>query len=269
MNPLVSIVILNCNYPEMITNCLNTLAQTEGVEYETVVVDNGSEPATVEVLKQLQAQGKITTLVLEPTNRFFSGGNNIGVKHTNPASTYILLLNNDVAFLRPDWLTKMIAWMEGVPEYKPTIWGFHPTEPSPGPRDIVSIGWSYDENLPSRARPEGWCVLIRRSFWVDLSTDFAFHYGWEEAAAKMIRNGAKAGVLFNYAPYLVHREGGSRWTTTGRINDKRQPDVKRWFAGLATESLDFTLGKLEHETYISWSYLIPLINVMSIGSLLC
>lgn len=251
--PLVSIVILNHGHPEVIDVCLRTLALTEGVDHEVVVVDNGSEPDVVNELRTHQAAGRITTLVPEPVNHMFSQGNNIGFRHTNPASQYVLLLNSDVAFLRPDWLAKLVAWMEGTIEYRPAVWGLKPTVPSPGPRDIVSAGFAYDPAvLPSKMRPEGFCCLIRRSVWVDLSPDFPFHYGFEEAIATAVRNGARCGVLSQYPPYLVHREGASAPDTRVDIVNKRTPDIPGWFAGLDVETLDFTLGPDEHQSYLSY-----------------
>lgn len=252
VTPLVSIVILNYNHPEVINICLRTLAMTEGVDYEVVVVDNGSDPGVPDILRQHQAEGRITTLVTETTNHYFSEGNNIGVRHTNPESSYVLLLNSDVAFQRSDWLAKVLAWMDGTAIYWPALWDLHPTVPDPGPRDIVSVGWSHDTNVqPGRIRPEGWCCLIRRQWWRDLSPDFPWHNGFEEMIANTVRAGAKAGVLSQYAPYLIHREGGSKLASRPAV-DTRVSDIAGWFAGLRIESLDFTLGPNEHDSYLVW-----------------
>lgn len=250
--PLVSIIILNYNHPEVIDICLRTLTITEGVPYEVVVVDNGSSGDVVEVLEGYQAEGKITTLVKEPVNRFFSEGNNIGVRNANPDSKYLLLLNSDVAFLRADWLAKVVGWMEGTTVSYPAVWDLHPTHADEGPRDIVSVGWSHDTNVqPGRIRPEGWCCLIRRSVWQEMSPDLPWHGGFEEMMANSVRAGAKAGVLSQYARYLVHREGGSKVPAAPAV-DARVSDIGAWFGGLRIESLDFTLGPDEHDSYMLW-----------------
>ena len=252
MAPRVSIVILSYFKPHIIEKCLRTLAMTDGVEYEVVVVDNGSDAATLEALRGFKEEGLIDTLVENPVNSMFSGGNNIGVAATNPESEYILLLNSDVAFLKPEWLTKVLGWMEGTAEWKPCVWDFKPSQPRPGPRDIVSVGWSHDATVqPGMARPEGWCFLIRRSHWQDMSTDFPWYYGFEEMCGKVIKAGARCGVLFNYAPYLVHREGGSGKAAEEVINT-RTPDMPGWHGGLDIETIDFDLGPDEHDTYLFW-----------------
>ncbi len=251
-DPQVSIVIINYNKPEVITKCVTTLAITEGVTYEVVVVDNGSGPETVERLNQLSDQGLIDTLVLSPVNTLFTEGNNLGVANTNPNSEYILILNSDVAFLKPEWLTKVLRWMEGTAEHKPCVWDFAPAQPTPGPKDIISVGWSHDATIEGRVRPEGWCCLFRRTAWKDMSTDFKWCYGLEEMIANQVRAGFKCGVLFNYAPYLVHREGASGKIPAGTFQDTRAPDMPGWYNGILIESLDFTLGPNEHDSYLQW-----------------
>lgn len=250
-HPLVSIVILNYFHPEVINVCLSTLEMTEGVTYEVIVVDNGSDAATVEELQRHKREHRIDTLVLEPTNHMFSEGNNIGVRNANPESEYILLLNSDVGFLRPDWLSKMLQWMDGTIQVHPSVWGLKPTVPKGGELDIVSIGWSHDATvLPGNVRPEGWCLLMRKNLWKEMSPDFPFLYGFEEMIAGVVREGARCGVTSQYAKYLVHKEGGSG---KGReVISKRVPDIPGWFNGLEIESLDFTLGPEEHSSYMSW-----------------
>lgn len=248
----VSIVILNYFHPEIIEICLRTLRITEEVEYEVIVVDNGSDPTTISQLETFKKEGLIDKLILSPVNTYFSEGNNIGVANADPTSEYILLLNSDVGFIRPDWLTKAFAWMDGTIKYEPTVWHLHPTQPKAGPRDIISIGWSHDAAvLPSRARPEGWCCLIRKSVWRDMSLDFPYYYGFEEMIANTVRDGAKIGVLCNYAKYLVHAEQGSGNAKIPAVN-KRTPNIPGWFSGLDIETLDFTLGPNEHQSYLQW-----------------
>lgn len=245
----VSIVIVNYKHPHIIEVCLRTLQITEG-DYEVIVVDNGSGPETVAKLEEFKANGWIDKLVLSPTNGFFAGGNNLGVANADPDSDVILLLNSDVGFLKPEWMQKALSWLEGTMVATPTIWTFYPTVPAPGPFDILSVGWSHDATIDGNARPEGWCCFIRREHWTDISTDFPHHYGFEEMVANAVRNGARCGVLFNYAPYLIHAEQGSGKANT--IVNKRQPDMPGWFRGIKIETLDFTLGPHEHQSYMNW-----------------
>jgi hypothetical protein len=216
-----------------------------------VVLDNASDVATTDKLREWKEEGLIDTLVLESSNHLFSKGNNLAVTHTDPESEYILLLNSDVAFMRADWLTKQIAWAEGRAKHWPSIWNLHPTVPRDIPLDVVSIGWSHDANIEGRVRPEGWCCLYRRSHWIPMSEDFLWLYGLDEQICNIGRAGGKVGVLSQYGSYLVHLEGGSS-SGPQSFPDTRQPDLPGWYAGVHIESLDFTLGPNEHGSYLWW-----------------
>lgn len=258
-----SIVILNYNFPHNIKRLLPSLQRTSGVAYEAVVVDNGSVPDVVTLLKDYKEQGLIDTLVLNPINYYFSEGCNIGVRHTNPGSEFILLLNSDVEIVGDLWLKRMIEWSYGVPKtLLPYTWSDHPTYPKDIQRGIVSIDWGYDLNVPGNIRPEGWCCLIRREAWRDMSPDFPMTMGDLEMMASIIRDGYPCGCLSQYGRYIVHYHGGSslpivekrRLSRRERIGlaAKRQPDQQTWWKGLTCEGLDFTLGPNERQSYMEW-----------------
>ncbi len=252
--PQVSIIILNFNYPHNITRLLPTLQKTSGVTYETVVVDNGSEPDVVKLLEGYRDQGLIDTLVLEPINNHFSEGNNIGVRHSDPSSEFVLLLNNDTEILRPDWLERMVEWAEGVPEvFFPYAWTSRPTRPTSKRRGIVSIDWCWTAAIQGNVSPDGWCCLIRRPAWREMDTDFPMACGILKMLASAVRDGHACGVLCQYGKYIKHYGQGST-PPSFREPMRGKPDIEGWWAGLECESLDFTLGPHETESFMSWSH---------------
>lgn len=252
VDPKVSIIILSYFHPEVTEVCLRTLQITEGIDYEVVVVDNGSDQETIEFLRKETSKGRIDVLVENFENLMFSAGNNIGVESGNQSSDYVLLLNSDVGFMRGDWLQKLVGWAEGTTEHWPSVWHEHPTEPAPGPYDIVSLGWSHDGTLNGgHVRPEGWCCLYRRAIWQPMPVEFPWLYGLDLQITNMVRAGARCGVLSQYGPYLVHREGGSSKRPHPEIAQPT-PDLIAWYNGVHIESLDFTLGPNEHDSYIWW-----------------
>jgi glycosyltransferase involved in cell wall biosynthesis len=251
MTPKVSIVILSYFHPQVTEICLKTLKITEDIDYEVVVVDNGSDGHTVDFLHAAQRGGYIDTLILEQENHMFSEGNNIGVHRSNQESEYVLLLNSDIGFLRPDWLSKLVGWAEGTTKYWPSIWPFHPTEPAPGPYDVVSLGWRYDGTLLREfVCPEGFCIMYRRSVWQDMPREFPWNYGIDLQLTNLARAGARIGVLSQYGSYLVHREQGSTDTTPYPATP--EPQLAAWYDGVHIESLDFTIGPNEHDSYLWW-----------------
>lgn len=84
-----------------------------------------------------------------------------------------------------------------------------------------------------------------------MSPDFPWYYGFEEMVTKSARAGNKVGVLSQYGSYLVHREQGSS-SGPAEVPTVRQPDLAGWFSDVHIESLDFTLGEFEHDSYLSW-----------------
>ncbi len=259
MNKLqVSIIILNCNYPHNIKRLLPTLKKTSGVNYEIVVVDNGSTPDVVSLLKEYQASGFIDNLVLESENHYFSEGNNIGVCNSNPDSEFVLLLNSDTEILRDDWLARMLEWIEGVPKVLyPLPNRGKPTEPKDIRRGIVSIDWVRSFDVPGCVAPDGWCCLIRREAWRDMDPNFPMAFGILKMLASAIDDGHPCGALSQYGSYIKHYGQGSV-PPNFQVPVKGTPDLHGWWKDVTCESLDFTYHEDTGTTdgYMSWSHLI-------------
>lgn len=101
--PEVSIVVLNWNGGDMTLLCLQHLWQhTTGHRYEIIVVDNGSDPSDLQLLRK---QEPLLKLIALGTNRYFGEANNIGVEAAR--GRFICLLNND-AFVSPGWLEPLV-----------------------------------------------------------------------------------------------------------------------------------------------------------------
>lgn len=105
--PLVSIVIPTRNGESILRICLDSLRNTSYANFEIIVVDNGSdEPATLDLLSERSAEGQIRILHDDqPFN--FSALNNRAVK--DAAGEFVVLLNNDIEVINPDWLNEMVG----------------------------------------------------------------------------------------------------------------------------------------------------------------
>ena len=110
-NPAVSILIVNWNAAPLTLECVRQIwANTEGVSYEIIVVDNGSEPHTVSSLRNLGGGARLLELGV---NRFFGEANNIAAEQA--AGKYLCFLNND-AFVQPGWLRAPVDELAKTPE---------------------------------------------------------------------------------------------------------------------------------------------------------
>ncbi len=106
VKPFVSIIILTFNQLPLTKECLDSIARyTRGIDYEVIVVDNGSKDKTPAYLKRWAKKSPNHHIILNKTNKGFAGGNNQGVKKAK--GNYLLLMNNDIV-VSEGWLTGMV-----------------------------------------------------------------------------------------------------------------------------------------------------------------
>jgi len=105
--PDVSIVIVNWNGRAFLEPCLTAVAAQEGVDAETILVDNGSTDGSVALVRERFPQVRIVAL---GENRGFAGGNNAGVREAR--GRYVALLNNDTVPER-GWLEALLRGRDG------------------------------------------------------------------------------------------------------------------------------------------------------------
>ncbi|MBW1749568.1 MAG: glycosyltransferase family 2 protein, partial [Deltaproteobacteria bacterium] len=94
MNADLSIIIVSYNQFSRTTGlCLHSLAAVQDIDLQIIVVDNGSDPETVQQLQEAAHKDIRIKLLLHGENRGYSAGNNDGVALA--VADYILLLNSD------------------------------------------------------------------------------------------------------------------------------------------------------------------------------
>lgn len=141
--PALSIVVVTHNALPYCGVLFSSLRRTRGVEFETIVVDNASQPATRRYLTRRQRRGDISTLCLRPDNVLFARACNLGASLSDPQSAHVLLLNPDVEIRDPAWLTTLLEAHDG---------------------GATGYGRLTDE---ARARTDGYCLLVDRDVLLD------------------------------------------------------------------------------------------------------
>jgi GT2 family glycosyltransferase len=106
--PKVTVLVLNWNGEKCLRACLSSLIElTDYVNYDVIVVDNGSTDSSAEYVKNKLRNIGVLSL---DRNYGYARGNNEGIKYAlekhNPS--YVLLLNNDTRIIQNDWLSRMI-----------------------------------------------------------------------------------------------------------------------------------------------------------------
>lgn len=109
MYPLVSIITVNFNQPDLTEELLHSLQKISYPNVEVLVVDNGCE----QDCSHLQQRFPAIRFLKSSRNLGFAGGNNLAIRQAQ--GEYILLLNNDTE-VDPGFLEPMIDLYNHVPE---------------------------------------------------------------------------------------------------------------------------------------------------------
>ncbi len=110
MPPKVAIIIVNWNGADDTIECIKSLKKCSYPNYETIIVDNGSNKGDVKLFEN--EFEKSIQIIKNNTNLGFAGGVNTGIKFAlKRGADYILLLNNDT-IVEPDFLNILIKYGE-------------------------------------------------------------------------------------------------------------------------------------------------------------
>jgi len=114
--PEVTIVVISYNTSKLTRDCLRSVyEQTQGIEYEVIVVDNNSEDGSALAIAEEFPQVKLMAL---KENLGFARANNLAAKEVK--SEFILLLNPDTVVL-DGAIQKLLKFAKENPEAG--IWG--------------------------------------------------------------------------------------------------------------------------------------------------
>jgi len=236
--PQVSIVIPVYNNLKLSHACLKSIFQnTDGGNYEIIVVDNGSTDGTPEYLKQMP-RGEVIP-IFEKRNTGFVEACHLGAQASR--GEYLLFLNNDTE-VRPGWLTALLQLAESTPDCGAV--GSKLVYPDGRLQEAGGIifadgnGWNYGRGMDPRdarfnfVREVDYCsgaaLMVRKDLWTRIGgfdRQYAPAYYEDSDLCFAIR---KLGYKVYYQPpsVVIHHEG----QTAGRdlhSGFKRYQEINR------------------------------------------
>lgn len=177
--PRVAVIVLNWNNAPDTLECLESVASLTYGNFETIVVDNGSNDGSPDRILKAHPDAQLLRL---HSNLGYGEGNNQGIRFAlSRGAEYLLLLNNDT-LAAPDMLCALVGFLEGRPHAAMAGPAVFCCEPS----DVLfaagsAIDWRRGDTRhrgmfepspghPALAAPQqvdfvtGCGVLVRRSF---------------------------------------------------------------------------------------------------------
>ncbi len=115
MNPEVSVVVINWNRRDYLRACLESLVRQEAVDFEVIVVDNGSRDGSQEMVRSdfMSRPGFRVQLIANDVNHGFCAANNQGFAVAR--SRFIAIVNND-AEAAPGFLAALRRAFDVAPQ---------------------------------------------------------------------------------------------------------------------------------------------------------
>jgi len=115
-SPKVSIIFLTWNGIRYTFDLIDSLKKISYINYDVIVVDNGSIDGTQEKFKEKYSKSKNITLIENKKNLGVPEGTNIGIREAlRRGSKYILVMNNDM-LVKEGFLDVLVDAMERHPE---------------------------------------------------------------------------------------------------------------------------------------------------------
>ncbi|MCK2245186.1 MULTISPECIES: glycosyltransferase [unclassified Crossiella] len=258
--PRVTFVLVSYNGKDMLTSCLDTLAEHTPGPYEVVVVDSASPDGTGE---WLEANLTGATVLRMPENLGFGAGCNLGVQHAR--TELICFLNADVE-VTPGWFEPLLARLDATPAAAAvgSVLVFPDGRLQEAGSVIGGDGWSRgwgdgDVDLsPLYPRSADYssaaCLLMRRrAFWETGGFSPEFHIAYfEDTDLQFHLRSLGWQIWVEPASQVRHIRHGS--STTPRAIElstiNHEVFVRRWPEALATRPP--AVGVHEHPHRLWW-----------------
>lgn len=244
--PLVSILIPNKDHRRDLQKCVDSIKNGSSYSnWEIIVIENNStEKATFEFYSELEQDNRIRVVQWEEKFNY-SAINNFGAHYAK--GEYLLLLNNDIEVITPDWLEQMLMFSQRKDVGAVGSMLYYPDDTVQHAGVILGLGgvaghahkhfpcgdYGYMYRMAiaqNYSAVTGACLMLRREVWEQVGgLDEHFKVAFNDVDLCMrIR---QAGYLIVWTPFaeLYHYESKSRGLEDTPQKQKRFEGESRRF----------------------------------------
>ena len=245
-NPLISILIPNKDHVDDLRKCINSIREKSTYSnWEIIVIENNStEEKTFGYYEELKKDSRIQVVVWKDAFNY-SAINNFGAQSAH--GEHLLLLNNDVEIITPDWIEQMLMFSQRKDVGAVGAMLYYPDDTVQHAGVILGIGgvaghahkyfhrgdYGYMSRMTiaqNYSCVTAACMMMSRNVWDEVGgLDEGLKVAFNDVDLCMqIR---KAGYLVVWTPYaeLYHYESKSRGVEDTPEKQKRfQGEVLRF-----------------------------------------
>ena len=278
--PSFAFVIVNYRTPQLVLDCIQTIAEQVEDGDQIVVVDNGSGDDSIDILEQAILKNKwadCVTLIQSSVNGGFSAGNNLGIESASADAYW--LTNSDTLF-RPGAVAQMrktvaacdifglvaprLEWPDGRPQI--STFEFHTplgellaganTGPITQlfPKAVVPIDFAAETEFPAWV---SFASVVIRAEAIEhvgkMDSGFFMYFEDVDYCQRAIKTGL--GPIFDPTTKVIHLRGGTSDVKEKTAKLERRPRYyyaarTRYFAkhfgwmGLLKANVLWTLGRI-------------------------
>ena len=217
----LSIVIVTWNTAKITQKCVQTINKFLD-NPEIIIVDNGSEDNTVELL----SKEKNIKIIKNNSNLGFSKANNIGLKHVS--NEFILFMNSDIELIN-DSINNLLEYFQknnnigiiGPKFLNPDLTPQASVFPRQTALNAFKEFWlnkknAYSKYLPNTDQPikvwaiSGGCLLTKKSFFKSIggwNEKYFFYFEDMDLCRKINKKGKD--IVFYPQCQIIHHHGAS------------------------------------------------------------
>jgi GT2 family glycosyltransferase len=219
--PKLAIIVLNWNNATDTIVCLESLSKLDYLDYDVLVVDNGS---TDDSAARISSRFPEIKLLQTGANLGYAEGNNVGIRYALEHEVdYVCILNNDI-ILEPRCLKALVDEAKGSPDVGlvgPKVYFFEPSDMVFAAGSVID--WKRGELLhrgiwqrESEVGPlhtlgpedvdfiVGCCVLVKRELVEQIGLlDSRYYLNFEDV--DLCVRARQAGYRVRYTPEAIGR----------------------------------------------------------------